>query len=480
MNAMGAKTALYPLSALRSMGLALAFIPLLVACSPKLNTGSVVIIDAVSRAPIEGAVVVASGQMVRTDREGMAYLPAPPSHLAVRAVGYGRTEADIAEKTPATSVIRLSRVTPKALYLSVYGIGDARLRNNALKLLKETELNALVIDVKGDRGIVPYHSRVARASEVGAQRTITVRDLGSLIASLHARGIYTIARLVTFKDDKLARAHPDWAVRAPSRQLWFDREGLAWSDPFRQEVWTYNLDLAEEAARLGFDEIQFDYVRFPDEPGLTFSRPSTRDNRVAAVTGFLSAAAKRLGPYNVFVSADVFGYVLWNADDTSIGQRLGDLAGAIDYISPMLYASAFQFGVPGYRNPVAHPYEVVSLSLRHAQRRTGLPGARFRPWLQAFDDYAFGGRHFGARQIAEQIQAAEECGSNGWMLWNPRNVYTADGLKKKPEDTASRLDATLEAAAINHGRAPPKPAPVSRTGENKKPVCIHAHGLSGC
>jgi hypothetical protein len=462
------------------MGLALAFIPLLVACSSKLNTGSVVIIDAVSRAPIEGAVVVASGQTVRTDRQGMAYLQASPSHLAVRAVGYGRTEVDIAEKTPATSVIRLSRVTPKALYLSVYGIGDTRLRENALMLLKETELNALVIDVKGDRGIVPYRSKVARAREVGAQRTITVRDLGGLIASLHARGIYAIARIVTFKDDKLARAHPEWAVRGASRQLWFDRERLAWSDPFRQEVWTYNLDLADEAARLGFDEIQFDYVRFPDELGLAFSRPSTRNNRVAAVTGFLSAAAKRLEPYNVFVSADVFGYVLWNADDTSIGQQLGDLAGALDYISPMLYASAFQFGVPGYRNPVAHPYEVVSLSLRHAQRRTGLPGTRFRPWLQAFDDYAFGGRHFGARQIAEQIQAAEEFGSNGWMLWNPRNVYTADGLKKKPEDTAGRLAATLEAAAINHGRAPPKAPPVSHIGENKKPGCVHVHGLSGC
>lgn len=480
MNAMGAGLAHYGLQALRSMGLVLAFIPLLVACSSKLNTGSVVIIDAVSRTPIERAVVVASGQTVHTDSEGMAYLPTPPSHLAVRAVGYGRTEVDIPEKTPATSVIRLSRVTPKALYLSVYGIGDARLRENALKLIKETELNALVIDVKGDRGIVPYRSRVARASEVGAQRTITVRDLGGLIASLHARGIYAIARLVTFKDDKLARVHPEWAVRARASRLWIDREGLAWSDPFRQEVWKYNLDLAEETARLGFDEIQFDYVRFPDEPGLVFSRPSTQNNRVAAVTGFLAAAAKRLEPYNVFVSGDVFGYVLWNADDTSIGQRLVDLMGPLDYISPMLYPSAFQFGVPGYRNPVAHPYEVVSLSLRHAQRRTGLPGGRFRPWLQAFDDYAFGGRHFGGKQVAEQIQAAEEFGSNGWMLWNPRNVYTADGLKKKREDTAGYLATTLEAAAMPHGRAPPKLAPASRIGANKKPGCIRARGLSGC
>ncbi len=480
MNTMGARSDLYCSRALRSVVRALVFIPLLVGCSPKLNTGSVVIIDAISRAPIEGAVVIASGETARTDRQGMAYLQAPPSHLAVRAVGYGRTEFDIAEKTPATSVIRLSRVTPKALYLSVYGIGNARLRNNALKLLEETELNALVIDVKGDRGIIPYRSRVALASEVGAQRTITVHDLGGLIASLHARGIYAIARLVTFKDDKLAWARPEWAVRAASRQPWVDREGLAWSDPFRKEVWTYNLDIAEEAARLGFDEIQFDYVRFPDEPGLAFARPSTQTNRVAAITGFLSSAAKRLEPYNVFVSADVFGYVLWNADDTSIGQRLGDLAGSLDYISPMLYASAFQFGVPGYRNPVAHPYEVVALSLRHAQRRTGLPGTRFRPWLQAFDDYAFGGRHFGAKQIAEQIQATEEFGSNGWMLWNPRNVYTADGLKRKPEDAAGRLAAALEAAPMPHRQAPPKPASASRLGANKKPACIHAHGLSGC
>jgi hypothetical protein len=221
------------------------------------------------------------------------------------------------------------------------------------------------------------------------------------------------------------------AVHNQAGHIWTDREGLAWTDPFRHEVWDYVLGVAEEAARLGFDEIQFDYLRFPDEPGLVFSKPATEANRVAAISGFLAEAARRLTPYNVFVAADVFGYVLWNANDTDIGQRLEDLAPHLDYISPMLYPSSFQYGIPGYANAVAAPHEIVNLSLRNAQKRTGLPALRFRPWLQDFRDYAFDHRVFGAAEIGAQIRAAEEIGSDGWMLWNPRNNYSAAGLRTK-------------------------------------------------
>jgi len=190
----------------------------------------------------------------------------------------------------------------------------------------------------------------------------------------------------------------------------------------------YNVDVAVEAARLGFDEIQFDYVRFPDAVGLRFAAPSTQASRVAAIGDLMREARRRLAPYNVFLSADVFGYVCWNPDDTLIGQRLEDLAPLVDYLSPMLYPSAFQFGIPGHRDPVAHPSEIVRKSLDEAQRRTGLPGVRFRPWLQAFKDYAFDRRVFGADEIQRQIQGAERAGSGGWMLWNPRNDYAATGL----------------------------------------------------
>jgi hypothetical protein len=198
-------------------------------------------------------------------------------------------------------------------------------------------------------------------------------------------------------------------------------------------VWDYNIAIAIEAASLGFDEIQFDYVRFPDAPGLKFSKPTDMKSRLAAISGFLAEARRRLTPYNVYVAADIFGYVTWNLDDTHIGQRLEELSPVVDYISPMLYPSCFQFGIPGYRIPVQHPYEIVFLSLQNARERTAISAIRFRPWLQAFRDYAFDRREFTGREIRTQISAAEKFGSDGWMLWNPRNTYTADGLKVEGE-----------------------------------------------
>ena len=393
--------------------------------------GSVQLFDAQTHRPIEGARVTAGGRVANTDPKGVLALPTPVRALRVRAPGYRRGELIDAGPAINSREVFLQPFRPKALYLSFYGIGDRSLRGAALKLLDETELNALVIDVKGDQGHIPYRSAVPLAATVGAQKVITVRDMPALLASLRERGIYTIARIVAFKDDPLAHARPELAVRNQAGGIWADQEGLAWTDPFRREVWDYLLAVAEEAARLGFDEIQFDYLRFPDEPGLVFSKPSTEANRVAAISGFLTEATRRLAPYNVFVAADVFGYVLWNTNDTDIGQRLEDLAPHLDYISPMLYPSGFQKGIPGYRDPVAAPHEIVELSLRNAQKRTGLPALRFRPWLQAFRDYAFDHRVFGADEISAQIRAAEEFGSNGWMLWNPRNSYSAAGLRAK-------------------------------------------------
>jgi hypothetical protein len=220
-------------------------------------------------------------------------------------------------------------------------------------------------------------------------------------------------------------------VKTQNGEIWRDRENLSWVDPFNKEVWDYNINIAIEAAKYGFDEIQFDYIRFPDALGLRFSMPNTEENRVKAITGFLMEARRRLFPHNVFLSADIFGYVCWNRNDTDIGQRLEDLAPHLDYICPMLYPSGFQYGIPGYRNPVANSYEIIYLSLKRAQERTGLPSYRFRPWLQAFRDYAFDRRYFNDKEILGEVKAAEGFGSHGWMLWNPRNNYSSSGLKKE-------------------------------------------------
>ena len=417
------------------------------------------VVEALTEKPIPRALVTSGSQVVRTDEDGMCYIKNEGDKVALRACGYLRTEhlsaapqekklvsitpkaiylslremaAEILHQTiNVPQEIQLVPFTPKALYLSFYGIGDRTLRESALELLQETELNALVIDVKGDRGMIPYKSAIPLATEVGAQRIITVKDAGGLIKSLREKGVYTIARIVVFKDNLLALRRPDLAVKTQGGEIWRDRENLAWVDPFQKEVWDYNIDIAIEAAQYGFDEIQFDYVRFPDAIPPQFSMPNTQENRVKAISGFLMEARKRLLPYNSFLSADIFGYVFWNLNDTHIGQTLEDLAFHLDYLSPMLYPSGFQYGIPGYRIPVTHSYEIVYLSLKRAQERTRLPSVRFRPWLQAFRDYAFDKRYFEDKEIRDQINAVEKFGSQGWMLWNPQNIYSKYGLKKE-------------------------------------------------
>jgi hypothetical protein len=417
------------------------------------------VIDSDTDKPIAGAMMTSGNEMEHTGEQGMARIKIEGEKVTVRATGYLRAEVSIGtpqETKPSSSPLRtlhkaarekivgiaeqivtlpkeieLVPFTPKGLYLSFYGIGDRKLREDALDLLRETELNTLVIDIKGDRGMIPYRSSIPLATDIGAQKIITVKDMGALIGSLKNEGIYTIARIVVFKDNLLANHRPDLAVKDLNGRIWHDRERLAWVDPFKKEVWEYNIQIAIEAAQQGFDEIQFDYIRFPDALPVRFSMPNTMENRVKAISEFLMEARKRLSPYNVFLSADIFGYVCWNLNDTSIGQTLESVAPHLDYLSPMLYPSGFQYGIPGYRIPTTHPYEIVYLTLKKAQERTGLSPSRFRPWLQAFRDYAFDRRFFEEREIRDQINGVERFGSHGWLLWNPQNIYSREGLKTK-------------------------------------------------
>ncbi|MHB8321772.1 MAG: putative glycoside hydrolase [Acidithiobacillus sp.] len=388
------------------------------------------VVDAWTCKPIPGALVTLGDSVVRTAQDGHFQISGQGTVLGLRAYGYRRREVPVGD-LKEDETLSLAPFKPKALYLSSYGAASPRLRESALDIIGKTDLNAVVIDVKSDRGMIAYKTDIPLATEIGAQKIITIKHIKQLMDDLHKKDIYTIARIVVFKDNVLALARPDLAVRTAGGAIWRDREGLAWTDPFSRQVWDYNIDLAVAAAKDGFDEIQFDYVRFPDAKGLVFSRSTTQESRVSAISGFLAAARKRLIPYNVFLSADIFGYVIWNRNDTGIGQNLEEMAQQVDYISPMLYPSGFQYGIPGYPNPVLHPHQIVYLSLRKAEERTGLPAVRFRPWLQAFRDYAFGGKPFGGEEIAAQIDAAQTFGSDGWMLWNPRNVYTTAGLPPK-------------------------------------------------
>ena len=398
------------------------------------------VIDAQTKAPIEGALVTLGDRMVSTDQNGAFHLEGTGEALKLRAPGYARRSLTMAELGNPASEIALTPFTVKALYLTVYGIASKKLREAALEAMKLNKMNALVIDIKGDRGFIPFKVNIPLAEEVGAQKTILIKDMPALMASLKEQGLYLIARIVVFKDDPLAAAKPQWAVKRGGG-VFRDRERLRWVDPFRTEIWDYNIAIAKVAAELGFDEVQFDYVRFPDKKGVVFSQPSNQDTRTEAVTGFLEAAHRALTPYNVMVAADIFGYVCWNTNDTDIGQRIDRAVKAVDIVSPMLYPSGYQFGIPNYRNPVQHPYEIVYLSLKRAQARTGASPLRFRPWLQAFRDYAFRGGDFKEDRMRIQIEAADKFGASGWMFWNPRNIYPTG---KFTNDGGGEKSASLE------------------------------------
>jgi hypothetical protein len=381
-------------------------------------------IDSATRLPISGAWVNAGAETMKTGTKGEFETKTTATSIDLRAPGYGR------KTVPASDEMRvpLSSQRIRGLYMSFWAVSSQTMRAQIFETAAKAHLNAIVIDVKGDLGLVAFRTSIPMIAKAGANRVITIPDAPALIAGLHQRGLYAIARIVTFKDSPLATARPDLAVKTADGTPFADNEHLHWTDPFKQDVWDYNIQIAVAAAKAGFDEVQFDYVRFPDHPGLQFSKESNEANRRRAISGFLGEAQKALNPYNVFLSADNFGYVAWNLNDTGIGQVFADVGKVVDYISPMLYPSGFRYGIPGVRNPLDDPYRIVYESLEKAKQRTGFSGLVFRPWLQAFADYAFDHRQFGKVQLRQQIKAAEDAGTQGWLLWNPRNTYPTQTL----------------------------------------------------
>ena len=392
------------------------------------------VLDA-ERKPLAGASIVVRGVEIRTDAEGAfkAERVPPDAALLVKLPGFEKTYV-APTRGPVEVVLKPQAI--KAAYLTYYGVGDRGIRGRVLDLASRTELNAVVIDVKGDRGWILYQTEVPQALAAGAQGPATLRDFDGLMADLKARGIYTIARIVTFKDNILANARPDLAViDTRTGKPWIDNEKLAWVDPFQEQVWAYNIAIGQEAIRRGFDEVQFDYVRFPTDGKLNaarYAKPNSRETRLPAIAAFLAKARTELGASGAFVAADLFGYTAFNENDTDIGQRIEELAPHLDFICPMVYPSGYHKGIPGHPNPMLVPGKVVFESVRLIRKRAGVNVVRVRPWLQDFKDYAFDRRIFGVNEVTAQIRGAEEAGAPGWMLWNPRNDYTAAALRGKP------------------------------------------------
>jgi hypothetical protein len=383
--------------------------------------------------PLAGATVTLGGQVTTTATDGSFTVsggdPAQRA-LLVKMPGFSVLRMDVGQTSKQD--VTLTPFAARAIYVNADTIASPTKFYNLIRLANETEINAMVIDVKADTtGYVLYKSALPQVLAAGAVNPI-IGDLPSLVETLHKNHIYVIARQALFWDEKLAAAHPDWAIKSKSAGgPWQDAYGHHWVNPFNPEVWAYNIAIAKEVAAAGVDEIQFDYVRFPSDGNLADADYglSQEQSRAKAISDFLTQAHHDLAPTGAFLAADVFGLSPIVQDDLGIGQQFEDLVSHLDYISPMAYPSHYADGFLGFDKPAEHPSEVVGYTLQSAQAKMLKTTARLRPWLQ---DFTLGGVVYEASRVRGQIETADRMGTAGWMLWNFDNVYTQDALKVAP------------------------------------------------
>jgi hypothetical protein len=312
-----------------------------------------------------------------------------------------------------------------------------------IEVAKRTEVNALVIDVKDDRGLVLYRSTVPLAREIFADTTMPVsyRRIRAVLDTMRAHGIYPIARIVVAKDPLLADHRTEWAIkrRANPAVAWLDKDGKPWLDPHHRGVWQYAVDLAKEAATLGFSEIQLDYVRFPDDKRLVHEAVFPLANgrvRAQVIREQLAFAREALRDTGVPMAIDVFGLTATDTTDMGIGQQWEMFIDQADVVLPMVYPSHFAPGTYKLPNPNAAPYATIDRALKDAARRTvGIRNAAtLIPWYQ---DFTLGPPRYGAAEVRAQIRAGYDNGLTSWILWNPGSRYTVSALAPAidPRDT---------------------------------------------
>ncbi len=332
----------------------------------------------------------------------------------------------------------------RGIHVSAYYMGSKKGREKIEKLLAETELNTVVIDIKESEGdvFIPGIALDGKKNYVPA-----IKDLKEYLAFLKERGVFTLARLCVFHDDRLPREKPDWAIHASKpiakaaekgyrSDVWVDRKGSAWADPYNHHVWDYNIDIAMKAADLGFQGIQFDYIRFPSD-GQTrlcvYSKPHSAATAVEALGTFLERAHQKLQARGVELSIDVFGLVGSTGDDMGIGQRLNRLANHVDVVSPMMYPSHYAPGEYGIANPNANPYETIHRSIRDTKKTLKGINIELRPYLQ---DFSLGVK-YDTKMVRDQIDAANDLGISEWLLWNPACRYTTGALMPEENKPAN-------------------------------------------
>jgi hypothetical protein len=320
----------------------------------------------------------------------------------------------------------LSYVPVKGIYMTSYAAASSEKLNSMIGIADRTEINAFVIDVKDDLGLIAYDADVDLAKQEGLIEK-RIKDIDALIAKLREHNITPIARVVCFKDDKLAKQRPDLAVMHESGEIWEDFKGLSFTNPYNHEIWEYLVQVAEDAARHGFREIQFDYVRFPSDGMISEAvYPGQNSAKEDAIAAFLAYARPRLEKLGVWVSADVFGLTVYVQDDMGIGQKIEKISQNVDIVCPMVYPSHYEAGIYGIDSPNASPYETITHAMEDTRNRLAGTGAMGRPWLQ---DFSLRGVNYGVAEVKAQIKAAEEQGFDEWILWDPSLKYVEDALR---------------------------------------------------
>ncbi|MDB4912631.1 MAG: putative glycosyl hydrolase domain [Gemmatimonadetes bacterium] len=348
--------------------------------------------------------------------------------------------AMVLASSPACAQMKPAAMAPvprprvlRGLYVNRWAVLDDRIRE-MIGIAKRTEVNALVIDVKDDRGYVLYKSAVPLAQQIGSDtiNPVPAAQIRAVLDSMRANGVFPIARIVVAKDPLLAGARREWAVqRADDGTPWLDGEGKPWLDAHHREIWTYAADLAAEAIALGFSEVQFDYVRFPDDPRLlreaAFPLAKSRP-RARVIAEQLEYLHKRIASLRVPMSIDVFGLTTTDPGDMNIGQQWEQFAPHANIVQPMTYPSHYSTGMYGLENPNANPYAVIDHALKDAKARNAhvKHAPEIVPWYQ---DFSIGEPPYGPEQVRAQMQAGYDNDIRSWLLWNAGSTYTIEALK---------------------------------------------------
>lgn len=313
----------------------------------------------------------------------------------------------------------------KAVYMTSWVAGNEKLRNRIIDLIDRTEINSIVIDIKDYTGRISFKVDDEKLKEIGSVED-RIPDIVDLIDALHEKNIYVIGRISSFQDSYFVKKFPQYAVKKKNGEVWKDHKGISWLDAGAEPVWDYLVSIGNEAYAKGFDELNFDYIRFPSDGNMddiSYAFGNGR-NRIQVMKDFYAFIDKSFRPKGIPISADLFGMTTSNSDDLGIGQILGNALIHFDYVSPMIYPSHYPPNFNGWPNPAKKPYEVIKFALEKGMNKALVASTspnKIRPWLQ---DFGINGVPYTPEMVREQIKATYDVGLTSWMMWNASNNYS--------------------------------------------------------